>query len=83
MKNYVKNETRCLLVHPQCSSYGYWNYLDVCKIVGAKYPAAPLGIITAAALLPRHWQIKLIDTNVEPLLDEHLEWAEIVCTGVG
>jgi radical SAM superfamily enzyme YgiQ (UPF0313 family) len=81
MKNLMKNGTKCLLVHPQCSINSYWNYVDVCKIAGAKYPAAPLGLMTAAALLPQEWQFKLIDTNVEPLLDEHLEWADIVGTG--
>jgi radical SAM superfamily enzyme YgiQ (UPF0313 family) len=50
-------------------------------MVGAKYPAAPLGLLTLAALLPQHWIFKLIDENVEPLLDEHLKWADIVCTG--
>jgi radical SAM superfamily enzyme YgiQ (UPF0313 family) len=50
-------------------------------MVGAKYPAAPLGLLTVAALLPQHWTFKLVDMNVEPLLDEHLEWADLVCTG--
>jgi radical SAM superfamily enzyme YgiQ (UPF0313 family) len=53
----------------------------VCKLTGAKYPAAPLGLMTAAALLPQQWQFKLIDANVELLLDEQFEWADIVCTG--
>lgn len=81
MKNLMENGTKCLLVHPKCSINSYWNYIDVCKIVGAKYPAAPLGLMTAAALLPQKWNFKLIDTNVEPLLDEHLEWADIVGAG--
>ena len=81
MKNLMEKGTKCLLVHPKCSINGYWNYVEVCKIAGAKYPAAPLGLMTAAALLPQHWQFKLIDTNVEPLLDEDLEWADIVGTG--
>jgi radical SAM superfamily enzyme YgiQ (UPF0313 family) len=81
MKNLLEKGTRCLLVHPECSINSYWNYVDVCKLVGAKYPAAPLGLMTAAALLPKQWQIKLIDTNVESLLDEHLEWADVVGTG--
>lgn len=81
MKNLLDRGTHCLLVHPKCSTNSYWNYVDVCKIVGAKYPAAPLGLMTAAALLPQGWEFKLIDTNVEPLLDEHLEWADIVGTG--
>ena len=50
-------------------------------MVGAKYPVAPLGLMTVAALLPQYWIFKLIDENVEPLLDDHLEWADIVCTG--
>jgi hypothetical protein len=55
--------------------------VDVCELVGAKYPAAPLGIMTVAALLPQQWEFKLIDENVEPVLDEHFEWADIICTG--
>jgi len=50
-------------------------------MVGKKYPAAPLGLLTVAALLPQHWQFRLIDENVEPLLDEHLLNADLVCIG--
>ncbi|MFH1160290.1 MAG: B12-binding domain-containing radical SAM protein [bacterium] len=50
-------------------------------MVGAKYPASSLGLLTVAALLPQHWIFRLIDENVEPLLDDHLKWADIVCTG--
>jgi radical SAM superfamily enzyme YgiQ (UPF0313 family) len=73
--------TRCLLVQPRFSEFSFWNYLDVCRIVGAKYPAAPLGLMTVAALLPQDWSLKLVDENVAPLLDEHFEWADVVCTG--
>jgi len=50
-------------------------------MVGKKYPAAPLGLLTVAALLPQHWQFRLIDENVEPLFDEDLQWADLVCIG--
>jgi radical SAM superfamily enzyme YgiQ (UPF0313 family) len=69
------------LIHPRFSPYSFWNFVEVSKIVGAKYQAAPLGLMTVAALLPSEWEIKLIDTNVEPLLDEHFEWANLVFTG--
>ena len=63
------------------SAFSYWNYADVCKLVGAKYPAAPLGLLTVAALLPQQWTFKLVDANIEDVLDEHFEWADIVCVG--
>jgi len=81
VKALLDNGTKCLLVQPRFSVFSFWNYVDVCKIVGAKYPAAPLGLMTVAALLPQHWALKLVDENVEPLVDEHFEWADVVCTG--
>ncbi|MCB2203700.1 B12-binding domain-containing radical SAM protein [bacterium] len=81
MANLMDAGTRCLLVQSQFSRFSFWNYVEICRLVGAKYPAAPLGLMTVAALLPQHWEFKLVDENVEPLLDEHFEWADIVCTG--
>jgi len=81
MKSLLEKGTRCLIVHSEFSAFSFWNYVDVCKLVGAKYPAAPLGLMTAAALLPQQWEFKLVDANVEPLLVEHFVWADIVCIG--
>ncbi|RKY84893.1 B12-binding domain-containing radical SAM protein [candidate division KSB1 bacterium] len=81
MKNLMEKGTRCLIVQSKFSTFSFWNYVDVCKLIGAKYPAAPLGLITVASLLPQHWEYKLVDSNVEPLLDEHFWWADVVCTG--
>ena len=81
MKNFLEGGTKCLIVQSEFSTFSFWNYVDVCKIVGAKYPAAPLGLITVAALLPQQWEFKLVDANVEPLRNEYFEWADIVCVG--
>lgn len=81
MKDLHGGQTKCLLVQTKFSGFSFWNYREVCDIVGAKYPAAPLGLLTVAALFPQNWIFRLIDENVEPLLDEHLKWADIVCTG--
>lgn len=81
MKNLLVKGTKCLIVQSEFSTFSFWNYVDVCKIVGAKYPAAPLGLMTVAALLPQQWEFKLVDANVEHLLNEHFEWADIVCIG--
>lgn len=81
MNQLYSGQSKCLLVQTKFSDYSFWNYQDVCKIVGKKYPAAPLGLLTVAAILPQHWEFKLIDENVEPLLDDHLRWADLVCIG--
>jgi radical SAM superfamily enzyme YgiQ (UPF0313 family) len=37
--------------------------------------------MTVAAIFPQNWNFKLIDCNVSPLLDEHLNWADLIATG--
>ena len=81
MGNLLDNRTRCLLVHPGFSNNGFFNYSDVARFVGAKYSATPLGMLTVAALFPQHWQFRLVDENVRPLVDADLEWADVVLTG--
>ena len=81
MMNLLEKGTRCLIVQSEFSKFSFWNYVDICEITGAKYPAAPLGLLTVAALLPQQWEFKLVDANVETLLPEHFEWADIVCLG--
>ncbi len=81
MRDLFTGPTKCLLVQTKFSAFSFWNYQDVCEIVGAKYPAAPLGLLTVAALLPQQWIFRLVDENVEYLPDEQLLWADIICTG--
>jgi len=81
MRDLHKGPANCLIVQTKFSAFSFWNYQDVCKIVGAKYPAAPLGLLTVAGLLPQHWTFRLVDENVEPVSDEQILWADIVCTG--
>ena len=38
----------------------------------------PLGLLTIAALCPRTWTLRLVDEQVEPLLDEHFREADLV-----
>src|SRR6516162_5091575 len=47
---------------------------------GREIPAAPLGMITLAALLPPSWDIRLVNRNTAELQDEDLAWADIVMT---
>lgn len=56
---------RCLLLNPEFRSDSFWNYRETCQLRGARYPSAPLGLITVAAMLPQEWDIRLFDGNVK------------------
>jgi radical SAM superfamily enzyme YgiQ (UPF0313 family) len=81
MEDSLEKPTGCLLVQPGFSGNSFFNFSNVARFLGARYTAAPLGLMTVAALLPQHWTFRLVDENVEPLTDAHLEWADIVMTG--
>jgi len=70
-----------LLIYPRFAADTFWNFAATCELFGAKHPAAPLGLITVAALLPPIWSVRLVDRNVEELTDDQLEWADLVMTG--
>src|SRR6266699_3494789 len=72
---------RVLMVYPKFIPNSFWNYTEACELVGAKYPAAPLGLITVAAMLPKHWDLRLVNRNTEPLTDADLDWADLVMIG--
>src|SRR5436853_438066 len=73
--------TRVLMIYPKFIPNSFWNYTEACELVGAKYPAAPLGLITIAAMLPQDWDIRLINRNTEALTDTDLDWADLVMIG--
>ncbi len=70
-----------LFIHPRFNPNAYWNYHETCAVAGARYSAAPLGLITVAGLLPADWPVRLVDRNVEDLRDEDLTWADLVMVG--
>ncbi|RDV05775.1 DUF4070 domain-containing protein [Undibacter mobilis] len=72
---------KVLLVYPKFVPNSFWNYTDTCELLDARYPAAPLGLITVAALLPQHWQFRLINRNTEDLSPDDIAWADLVMTG--
>jgi radical SAM superfamily enzyme YgiQ (UPF0313 family) len=74
-------QTKVLMLVPRFSSGSFWNYGKTCELVGAKYPAAPLGLITVAAMLPKDWDIRFIDRNTDDLADADIAWADMVMTG--
>ena len=81
----MSSGTNVLLIHPRFTGGSFWNYEETCEMIGAKYPAPPLGLITVAALLPDHWNCRLIDKNVTDLSDAQIvaeiEAADLVLAG--
>src|SRR5271166_496166 len=72
---------KVLMIFPRFNTDSFWNYRATCELSGARYPAAPLGLITVAALLPQSWEVRLVNRNTETLTEADLEWADLVMTG--
>lgn len=84
MPNLLTGPTKCLLVRPEFLENTFYNLTEVFRTLGGASPAPPLGALMAAALLPKHWELKLVDADVEPLTDAHFQWADLVMiSGIG
>jgi len=69
--------TRVLLVYPQLPDT-FWSYKYALKFISKKASSPPLGLLTVAAMLPPEWETRLVDTQVTPLGDKDIEWADYV-----
>ncbi len=56
----------------------YWGFKYALKFIGKKASLPPLGLCTVAALLPEHFECRLIDMNVSRLRHEDILWADMV-----
>lgn len=68
-----------LLVYPEFPP-SYWGYNYALHFIGRKSNMPPLGLLTVAGLFPKDYRLKVVDMNVAPLLDEDLEWADVIFT---
>lgn len=66
-----------LLVSPETPST-FWSFCHALPFISKKAAFPPLGLLTVAAMLPRHWNLKLVDLNVARLSDEQIDWADYV-----
>src|SRR5260370_2798618 len=72
---------KVLMIFPRFNADSFWNYRATCELKGARYQAAPLGLITVAALLPQSWEVRLVNRNTDTLTEADLEWADGVMDG--
>lgn len=73
----MQKKLNVLLVYPEFP-VTYWSFKYALKFIGKKSAFPPLGLITVAAMLPKQWQIKLVDMNVETLSDKDILAADMV-----
>ncbi len=66
-----------LMIYPKYPDT-YWSFKHVLKFISKKAAVPPLGLITVSAMLPKNWQKKLVDLNIESLENKDLEWADYV-----
>jgi radical SAM superfamily enzyme YgiQ (UPF0313 family) len=77
----MADQCNVLMVFPRFNANSFWNYQATCEMVGARYPAAPLGLITVASMLPETWHIRLVNRNTEDLNVADIVWADMIMTG--
>lgn len=70
-----------LLVFPKFAERSFWSMVEICAVTGKDWSSPPLGLITVAALLPPHWNARLVDCNIEELSDDDVLRADVVLTG--
>ena len=68
---------RALLVYPLFPPT-FWSYEKILELVDRQVLLPPLGLITAAAILPQSWEFKLVDRNIRQVSEAEWQWAEIV-----
>jgi radical SAM superfamily enzyme YgiQ (UPF0313 family) len=68
---------KALLVWPRFPR-SYWGQEYTLAIIGKSAVIPPLGLLTVAALLPKSWDLRLVDLNVAELEERDLAWADLV-----
>jgi radical SAM superfamily enzyme YgiQ (UPF0313 family) len=66
-----------LLLYPKTPDT-FWSFKHVMRFIAKQAAFPPVGLVTVAAMMPRGWNYRLVDTNVTPLRDDDLLWADYV-----
>ena len=65
-----------LLIYPHWPDT-YWSFRYALPFQGKRAAYAPLGLLTVAAMLPKHWSKRLVDSSVRAVSDTDLRWADV------
>ena len=68
---------KVLLVYPEFPDT-YWSFRHALSFEGKRSAFPPLGLLTVSAMLPEHWERRLVDMNVRSLKASDIRWADVV-----
>ncbi len=68
---------KVLLVYPEFPET-YWSFRHALTFEGKRAAFPPLGLMTVSAMMPKDWERRLVDMNVESLWPDDVEWADMV-----
>jgi radical SAM superfamily enzyme YgiQ (UPF0313 family) len=71
---------KILLLNPEYPDT-FWSFKHALKFVSKKAAFPPLGLLTVAAMLPPHFETKLVDMNISKLNERDIKWADLVFIG--
>ena len=68
-----------LFVYPKFPP-SYWGFKYALDFLGKRSSMPPLGLLTIAGMFPKNYNLKVVDLNIEPLTNEHIQWADVAFT---
>jgi radical SAM superfamily enzyme YgiQ (UPF0313 family) len=68
---------KILLLYPEFPTT-YWSYKYILPFIGKKAVMPPLGLLTIAAMIPDHYDLRLIDMNVSSFTAKDLQGIDLV-----
>ncbi len=64
-----------LLIYPEFP-VTFWSFQHALQFIRKRAMMPPLGLLTVAAMLPREWNLRLVDMNIQRLTAADLRWAD-------
>ncbi|NLA79788.1 MAG: B12-binding domain-containing radical SAM protein [Chloroflexi bacterium] len=68
---------KILMIYPEFPDT-FWSFKHALNFVRKKSSSPPLGLLTIASMLPKNWEKRLVDMNIEKLKDKDILWADMV-----
>lgn len=68
---------KILLLYPKFPET-FWGFKYALPFIRKKAAFPPVGLLTVAALLPKEWEKKVVDLNLQNIAEEDLNWADFV-----